>query len=308
MARPSEGIVNAFSVDVEEYFQVSGFAAHVDRDSWVRIPTRLEIGLEKILEIAAHHGVIGTFYFLGWIAERYPGIVQEVVDAGHEVGCHSAEHRLAYEMDPSAFRDDLRRALDAIESAAGRRCRLYRAPSFSITSESLWALQVLAEEGIDVDSSVYPIRHDRYGLAGAPRWPYRPLVDQAHFVEFPPAAARFLGVNVPFGGGGYLRLYPLLFTRWLIRWINAREKRPVMLYVHPWELDSRQPALPGGVLTRWRHRVNLGTTGPKLNRLFSEFRFSSVSAVLENLGGAKALPTFALAQPPAPVRDSGRTS
>lgn len=296
-AAESRGFLNALTVDVEDYFQVSAFERAVSREDWDATPLRLEHGLRQILDVADAAGARATFFFLGWLAERRPDLVRTVAGAGHELACHSYEHRLVYSMTPAEFRSDLRRAIDAIEQAGGERCTLYRAPSYSVTQDSLWALEVLAEEGIRTDSSVYPVVHDRYGIPDAPRGPFRPLPGTPEFVEFPASAVRLAGVNVPCGGGGYLRLFPFWLTRAFLRRINRREGRPAMVYVHPWEFDPEQPRIEAGSVRVLRHRVNLRRTRSRLERLLGEFRFGPLSRVIEELGGAEGFPEVPLRSP-----------
>jgi len=286
---------NAFTVDVEDYFHVSAFESLFPPERWGDVPSRIDGGVRAILEIAAEAGVTGTFFVLGWVAQRRPDLVKAIADAGHEIGCHSLEHRRVYTMTPEAFRSDLRRAMAAIQQVTGKGCVLYRAPSYSITRKSLWALDILAEEGILIDSSIYPIRHDRYGIDSAPLGPFRPLLHHPQFVEFPPSAVRLFGANLPCVGGGYLRIIPFALTKAAIRRINEREQRPAMLYVHPWELDPDQPKVPAGALTNLRHRMNLGETSGRLRVLLGEFPFAPLSSVTATLGGPSAIPFKSLA-------------
>ena len=292
--RVMAAVPNVFSVDVEEYFQVSAFEEHWPRGRWEAIPSRLEQGLDAVLGMASTAGVKGTFFVLGWIAKRHPHLVRRISEAGHELGCHSLEHRLIYLMDEAGFRRDLREARAAIEDASGAGCFVYRAPSFSVTRSSLWALRVLAEEGIRTDSSIYPVVHDRYGIPGAPRSPYRPLKDHPTFVEFPPSTVRWLGLTLPCAGGGYLRLYPSSVTHAAIRRIREREGQPAVVYVHPWEFDPDQPSAQAPWLARARHRVGLGTNAKKLGRLLSAFPFASVSDCVAALGGPTTFPVVEL--------------
>jgi polysaccharide deacetylase family protein (PEP-CTERM system associated) len=281
---------NVFSVDVEEYFQVSAFEDQFPRERWESIPSRLERGLDVVLGVAAAAEVRGTFFVLGWIAKRHPGLVRRIADAGHELGCHSFEHRLVYRMEASAFRRDLRETRRAIQDASGVDSLHYRAPSFSVTRDSLWALRALAEEGIRTDSSIYPVLHDRYGLPGAPRSPYRPLADYPDFVEFPPSTVRWCGLTLPCAGGGYLRLYPSGITHAAIERIRNRDGHPAVVYVHPWEFDPEQPAVSAPWLARARHRVGLTRTVEKLGKLFRSFPFAPMSECIAALGGPAALP------------------
>jgi polysaccharide deacetylase family protein (PEP-CTERM system associated) len=294
--------LNAFSVDVEDYFQVSAFEGLFPRETWTKVPLRVETGLRALLDLAAAADVHGTFYVLGWLARARSDLVRAIADAGHEVGCHGDEHRLVYDMSPESFRSDLVQAVAAIQDVTGTACVVYRAPSYSVTRRSLWALDILADEGFRIDSSIYPIRHDRYGIAGTPPGPYRPLRSRQGFVEFPPSTVRICGVTLPCAGGGYLRAYPLSWTLGAIRRINREEGRPAMVYVHPWELDPAQPSVPAGVMRNLRHRVNLGRTAHRVDRVLREFSFGTVSRVIESLGGAGALPFASLEPPASPTR------
>jgi polysaccharide deacetylase family protein (PEP-CTERM system associated) len=288
--------LNAFTVDLEDYFQVSAYEDAVPREGWSAVPARIESGTHALLDLLETRSVRGTFFVLGWVARQHSRLVRAISERGHEIGCHSNEHRLVYAQTAEEFRADTRKALGAIQDATGRACTLYRAPTFSITRKSLWALRILAEEGIRLDSSIYPVVHDRYGIPGAPRFPYRPLSDAPDFVEFPPSTFRILGMTLPCAGGGYLRIYPSFVTRFAVRSINDGEAQPAVLYVHPWELDPDQPALPGGPLQNLRHRMNIDAMGPRLASLLARFRFSTMSDALAELGGAAALP-FRAPQP-----------
>ncbi len=287
-------LINAFTVDVEDYFQVSAFEKLFPRSRWDEVPLRVERGLELVLRLTERAGVHGTFYILGWLARRRPELVRRIADAGHELGCHSLEHRLVYCMQPEAFRRDLREALKAVEDASGQRVIHYRAPSFSITAKSLWALEILAEEGIRIDSSIYPVRHDRYGISGAPRGPYRPLEDVPEFVEVPPSTVRWLRATLPCAGGGYLRLYPLSVTKAALRRINIREARPAVVYVHPWEFDPDQPVVPTSKLKTLRHRVGMARNTSRVASLLADFPFGTMSDLLASVGGAHSQPLVRL--------------
>lgn len=286
--------INAFTVDVEDYFQVSAFEDLFPRTRWDEVPLRVERGLDRVLELLEDAGVHGTFYILGWLARRRPDLVRKISEGGHELGCHSLEHRLVYSMDRGAFRADLREALDSIEQAAGVRVVHYRAPSFSITAKSLWALEILAEEGIRVDSSIYPVYHDRYGIAGAPRGPFRPLARFPDFVELPPSTVKAFSAVLPCAGGGYLRLYPLGLTRAAIRRIQHQDGRGAVVYVHPWEFDPRQPVVPSSRIKTFRHRVGLSRNYARVRSLLETFRFGTMSHFIQSLGGSQALPLVEL--------------
>jgi polysaccharide deacetylase family protein (PEP-CTERM system associated) len=269
-------ILNALSFDVEDYFHVANFASLVPFSSWDSHPSRVERSTEAILDLLSGRQARATFFVLGWVAERFPGLVRRIAAAGHEVGTHSHQHRLVYKLSKEAFREDLRRSIAVIEDAAGVKVLGHRAPSFSITRESLWALDVLAEEGLRYDSSVFPVRHHRYGIPDAPRSPYEPVPG---LIEFPMSTVRIAGANLPIGGGGYFRLYPYRWTRWGLARLNRRGL-PAMVYLHPWEFDPDQPRLQAPALARFRHYVNLAKTAERLERLLGEFRFASASDVL----------------------------
>ncbi len=275
-------LVNALTVDVEDYYHVSAFEGIVRRDQWDGYASRVADNTRRLLELLAGHGVYATFFVLGWVADRFPDLVREIHAAGHEVGSHGYWHRLIYRQTADEFRDDLRRSRQVLEDAVGTPVAAYRAPSFSITRRSQWALEVLAEEGFRIDSSVFPIYHDRYGLPGAEAHIHPIATPAGTLWEFPPSVVRWAGCTLPIGGGGYLRLYPLWLTcRGLAR-INRRAGAPFLVYVHPWELDPDQPRLIGGsVASRFRHYVNLRGTERKLDALLSRFRFAPLGHVVE---------------------------
>lgn len=271
---------NILTVDVEDYFQVSAFERRVDRAAWDDIPSRVEASTETILEIFADAGARGTFFVLGWVADRFPQLVRRIADAGHELASHSYWHRLVYDLTPEAFRDDLRASRDAIGEAAGVTVTAYRAPSFSLTNRSLWALDVLIEEGFTVDSSIFPMCHDRYGVAGARGDIHVRECDAGSIVEVPPSVWRRRQGAVPVGGG-YFRLFPLGLTRRAIRGIHA-DGSPAMIYTHPWEFDPEQPRMKGiRPPTRFRHYVGLKRTAMRMRKLLREFPFAPMGEVLE---------------------------
>jgi len=275
-------IVSALTVDLEDYFQVTGFEATVPYTSWSAHESRLEWNTVRLLELLEKRGTRATFFALGWTAERHPGLIRRIRAAGHELASHSYAHRLVYRLTPAAFREDTRRAKAVIEGLTGEPVLGYRAPSFSITRRSLWALEILAEEGFAYDSSIYPILRDRYGIPGAPRhaFPIR-LGGTPGLLEIPPTTLRRMGMNLPLGGGGYLRLFPeRLFRRGLAAVIEG-ERRPAILYVHPWELDPEQPRLQAGsLLSRFRHYVNLDKTQARLDRLLATWPFGPARDLL----------------------------
>lgn len=270
-------IVNALSIDVEDYFQVSALAPHVARSAWETMPRRVEGNVERILSLLDEHGAQATFFTLGWVAERHPALVRAMVAAGHEVASHGYGHLRATEQSGEAFSEDIRRAKALLEDIAGVAVRGYRAPSFSIGASNPWALECIAQAGYRYSSSIYPIRHDHYGMPDAPRFAYRSRDD---LTEIPVTTVRLWNRNLPAGGGGYFRLMPYAWSRWCLRRVNARERQPAMFYFHPWELDPGQPRVAGlDARTRFRHYVNLARNEAKLRRLLADFRWGRVDRV-----------------------------
>jgi len=266
---------NILSVDVEDYFHVEAFADVVDRAQWDSFRPRVEANARRLLELLEEQGVQATFFILGWVAERYPALVREIVARGHEPACHSYWHRRVYRLSVEEFREDCRSAKQAIEQAAGRPVFGYRAPSFSITGDSLWALEVLAELGFTYDSSIFPIRHDVYGIPGAPRFPFRLTTAAGTLLEYPISTFRLVGRhNFPVGGGGYLRILPFWYTRLGIQRLWS-EGLPLIVYLHPWEIDPDQPRLEGRLTSRLRHYTNLSRTVPRLQGLLGMGEFTS---------------------------------
>ena len=270
-------VTNVFSVDVEDYFHVEAFSDIVPRERWDSYPLRVESNTRRILDLLDHQGVEATFFILGWVAERRPALVREIADRGHEIACHSYWHRLIYKLTRDEFAEDTRRAKDVIEQAAGRAVTGYRAPSYSITRSSLWALDVLVESGFEYDSSIFPIRHDVYGIPDAPRGPFRIDTGSGPLLEYPITTFRIGGSpNLPVGGGGYLRLLPFWYTR--LGFNRARaEKLPLIAYVHPWEVDPSQPRLRGRARSHVRHYTNLSRMYGRLEALLALGEFSSFS-------------------------------
>jgi polysaccharide deacetylase family protein (PEP-CTERM system associated) len=277
-----DAIVNALSIDVEDYFQVSAFAPHIERDQWDQLPCRIERNVERILALLGASGVSATFFTLGWIAQRYPAVVRRIAAAGHEVASHGFAHRRATEQTPEQFLADIRLAKGVLEDIAGAEVRGYRAPSFSIGPGNAWAFDCIARAGYRYSSSVYPIRHDHYGAPDAQRFAHESVPG---LLELPIATVRMLRSNWPAGGGGYFRLLPYRVSRWSLARINGVDRRPAMFYFHPWELDPEQPRVPGpGLKTRFRHYVNLHRTEQRLARLVRDFRWNRADRVF--LGGA----------------------
>lgn len=291
---PASGIVNAMTIDVEDYFQVSAFEGVVPRTEWDRLESRVTTNTERLLELFGEHSVTGTFFVLGWVAERVPQLVARIAAAGHEIASHGYAHRLIYHQSPDEFREDVRRAKSVIENASGQRVRGYRAPSYSITTRSLWALDVLLEEGHDYDSSIFPIRHDRYGIPRSPRHPYVLSRDERSIVEAPASTVRVASMNLPVAGGGYFRILPYAWTRWGLNRLNRREGRPAIFYLHPWEIDPDQPRLAAGWLSEFRHYRNLHKTERRLRRLLQHFAFGPLGALLDRSSLATRLPLASL--------------
>jgi polysaccharide deacetylase family protein (PEP-CTERM system associated) len=273
-------VINALTVDVEDWFQVSNFEGLVDRDDWDRMESRVERNTGRVLELFARHGVRGTFFVLGWVAERFPGVVREIRDAGHEIASHGHGHELVYRIGRERFASDLVRSVEAIEAACGTRPRGYRAPSFSVDERAPWAFEVLADHGFDFDSSIFPVRHPRYGVPAFSRVPRRVSTGNGATIrEFPLTTLRVAGRNVGAAGGGYLRLFPLPVLETAFRTMN-RAGQPAVLYLHPWELDPGQPRLPVRGLGRFTHYTNLERTESRLERLLDRFRFAPMSEAL----------------------------
>src|SRR5688572_10604872 len=268
------------TVDVEDYYHVSVFEGSVPRNQWESLESRVVRNTERLLDLFDEHAVRGTFFVLGLVAERYPDLVRSIAGRGHELASHGYAHRLVYDQTPDAFREDVRRAKDLIESAGAQPVRGYRAPSFSVTRRSMWALDVLLEEGYTYDASIFPIRHDRYGIPDAPRWPHSIERGRGRIFEVPGSTVRIGSTNLPVAGGGYFRILPYAWTRWGIARVNATERQPAIFYLHPWEIDPDQPRLPAGWLGRFRHYRNLQAAEPRLRRLLVDFSFGPLRLVL----------------------------
>jgi polysaccharide deacetylase family protein (PEP-CTERM system associated) len=273
----ASGITNALSIDVEDYFQVSAFAPVIDRARWDDMPCRVERNVERLLAILAERRCRATFFTLGWIAERYPELVRRIAQEGHEIASHGYGHLRANEQSPVEFLLDIRRAKVLLEDLIGTEVRGYRAPSFSVTESNPWAFDCMAAAGYRYSSSVYPIKHDHYGMPDAPRFPYQA---RSGLIEIPLATTRLFGRNLPAGGGGYFRLLPYELTRWAISRINAVDRRAAVFYLHPWEIDPEQPRVARASLkSRLRHYVNLHRTESRLSRLLGDFRWDRVDRV-----------------------------
>jgi polysaccharide deacetylase family protein (PEP-CTERM system associated) len=275
---------NALSVDVEDYFHVEAFASYISPQEWSSFSPRVEKNVACILDLFNRYQVKATFFILGWVAERFPAVVRQIVTAGHEIGCHGYWHQNIMRLSQDEFRKDVREARRLLMELCQSDVTCYRAPSFSITRRTLWAIQTLAEEGFVLDSSIFPIRHDVYGIPKAPRFPYYHTTAPGHpLLEFPPSTIRVGKHNVGVGGGGYLRLFPYCVTSRSIKYINEKERQPAMVYFHPWELDPDQPRISAKLRSRLRHYTNLAVMENKIERLLRDFEFTTVSEAAAQL-------------------------
>lgn len=278
-------VLNGLSVDVEDWFQVGAFERAIDRHSWDSLPGRVERNVEKILELFGLAGVQATFFTLGWVAQRHPGLMRRIVAGGHELASHGWDHARVFSLGPTAFASDVARARKALENAAGVAVIGYRAPSFSIDQRTPWAYPVLAEQGYVYSSSVAPVAHDHYGWRSAPRFAFRPL-DGSDLVELPVTTAELAGRRLAAGGGGFFRVLPYAFTRWAIRQVNLANRRPAVFYFHPWEIDPDQPRVSHAPLrSRLRHYTNLTGMAAKLERLLREFRWGRIDQLVQQQAG-----------------------
>ena len=278
-------VSNALTIDVEDYFHVAALAPHIHRDSWTSRESRVVGNTQRLLAIFEQFDVRGTFFVLGWVAEQYPQLVRDIAVRGHEIACHGFSHRLVYEQSPEEFYAETLRAKSLLEDITGSAVLGYRAASYSIVRESLWALDILVELGFVYDSSIFPVRHDRYGIPNAGRAPHRMSIPNGKsIVEWPLATAEILGCRLPVAGGGYFRLLPYWLTRWGLTSINRRELRPFIFYLHPWEIDPAQPRVPASWLSRFRHYTNLEKCEARLRRLLGEFKFGTARDGLVQLG------------------------
>lgn len=278
MSAPSQ-VLNGLSVDVEDWFQVGAFETVIDRKDWDGLTCRVERNCAEILALFDAAGVKGTFFALGWIAQRYPQMMRQIADAGHEIASHGWDHARVFTLGREAFAADIQRARSVLEDTTGQRVTGYRAPSFSIDARTPWAHEVLAEQGYVYSSSVAPIVHDHYGWREAPRFTFRP-VDGADLIEIPVTTAEVAGRRMAAGGGGFFRLLPYAVSRWAIRQVNLRDGRPAVFYFHPWEIDPDQPRPEDAPLkSRLRHYTNLDVMAAKLSRLVHEFHWGRMDEV-----------------------------
>jgi len=276
---------NAMTVDVEDYFHVAALSEVIKKEDWSRCEYRAEASTVKLLELFSKHGIQATFFILGWVAQRSPQLIRQIHAAGHEIACHGMSHQLVYKQTPDEFEAETRDSKALLENIIGSSVAGYRAASWSITRQSLWALDIIHSLGFEYDSSVFPVRHDLYGIPDAPR---RPGIIKTpsgkELLEFPPSTAQFAGVRVPVAGGGYFRLLPYWLTRAGLKQINADEGQSFIFYLHPWEVDPDQPRVQASLRSRFRHYTNLTKTYGRLDRLIGEFRFTTVRNVLADTG------------------------
>lgn len=270
-------LTNALTIDVEDYFQVSAFAPYIRRDEWDARECRVERNVDRLLQMLAANNTHATFFTLGWVAERYPDMVRRIVAGGHELASHGHGHERASDLDPAAFRADLDRAKKTLEDVGGVAIRGYRAPSFSIGHGNLWAFDTLLETGHAYSSSIYPIKHDHYGMPDAPRFAHR---RSNGLLEVPVTTVRMGERNLPSSGGGWFRLFPYALSHWMIRQVNQQDRQAAIFYMHPWEIDPGQPRIAGiDAKTRFRHYVNIGRTEARLQRLLQDFRWGRMDRI-----------------------------
>jgi polysaccharide deacetylase family protein (PEP-CTERM system associated) len=275
----ASGLINALTVDVEDWFQVQAYAHIIRREDWDGMECRVERNTHALLDLFAEAGVKGTCFTLGWVADRYPALIRRIVADGHELASHGYWHRLAHQQTQSDFLDDISQARKTLENIGGVPVRGYRAPTFSINARTPWAFDALAEAGYTYSSSIYPIRHDLYGTPDAPRAPHR--VGSGRLLEIPMSTVRLAGRNIPCAGGGYFRLLPYAVFQALLRRLNHGEHMSGVFYTHPWEIDPGQPVVAAPLLSRFRHRVNLGRTEARLKRLLAQFAWDRMDRVFD---------------------------
>ncbi len=277
-------IQNALTVDVEDYFQVSAFAKSIKQNDWDKHPLRVEKNTRRLMDMFDEAQVKATFFVLGWVADRSRGLIKEIAERGHEVACHGYSHQLIYNQTQKVFREETIRSKELLEDITQTPVHGYRAASYSITRDSLWALDILAEAGFVYDSSIFPIRHDRYGIPDAEDVPHLLRTPGDHsLIEFPLSTAKIFNHKLPVAGGGYFRLYPYALTKAGLRQINRRNQ-PFIFYLHPWEIDADQPRIEASWFSRFRHYNNLDKCEPRLQQLLKDFQFSTVLEVLNSLG------------------------
>lgn len=279
---------NALTIDVEDYFHVTAFERYVKIEDWDSFPLRVVVNTHRILDLLEEFSVKATFFVLGWVAQRVPGLVREIMQRGHEIACHGYCHELVYAIGAERFRHDVRRAKGLLEDITGDPVCGYRAPSYSITGKSLWALDILVEEGFTYDSSIFPIVHDIYGIPGGKRFPHEIETRSGKINEFPistfPLRIGWWNYRLPIAGGGYLRLFPAPLVGRAINYINTCESQPTVVYFHPWEIDPDQPRIRAGLRSRFRHYLNLDKMESKIKYLLNSLKFHAIQDVW-NLSG-----------------------
>ena len=281
-------IKNALTIDVEDYFHVAALSEAISPEDWSSMEYRCEANTDRLLEIFDNAGVKGTFFVLGWVAEKSPALVRRIADAGHEIASHGYSHQLVYNQTPEVFREETIKSKELLEEQVQQPVNGYRAASYSITNQSRWALDILAEAGFTWDSSIFPVHHDRYGMPGSPRWPHRLTTDKGHeLVEFPLTTLKFGNFTLPIAGGGYFRLYPYPFSQWGLNQAN-RQGEPFIFYLHPWEIDPGQPRFDVKWFSRFRHYNNLDKCEARLEKLVNHFEFTTVADVLSHKDGQLA--------------------
>ncbi|MEQ1530243.1 MAG: XrtA system polysaccharide deacetylase [Methylococcales bacterium] len=279
MAKTAQAPINAMTVDVEDYFQVSAFEPYIDKKQWDNLPHRVQRNTHQILDLFAANHIKATFFTLGWVAERYPDLVKRIVAEGHELACHGYEHIRVTEQTPEQFRSDIRKTKQLLEDMAGVEVKGYRAASYSICAGNLWALDVLQEQGFKYSSSIYPVKHDLYGIPDAPRFMYQPIAD-SDFKEIPITTVRFGQKNMPCGGGGFFRFYPYVFSKWAFNRVNNQEHQPGIFYFHPWEIDPEQPRQQGlSLKAKTRHYLNLHKMEHRIKMLLTDFNWNTMEHV-----------------------------
>ncbi|MDD5579531.1 MAG: DUF3473 domain-containing protein [Methylobacter sp.] len=270
---------NAMTVDVEDYFQVSAFEPYIAKDQWDTLPHRVQQNTHKILDIFEDKKIKATFFTLGWVAERYPDLIQRIIKDGHELACHGYEHIRVTEQTPEQFRCDVSRTKKLLEDMSGNEVKGYRAASYSIGAKNLWALNVLQEEGFKYSSSIYPVKHDLYGMPDAPRFMFEPIENKS-FKEIPITTIRLGEKNMPCGGGGFFRFYPYALSKWAFNRVNHKEKQSGIFYFHPWEIDPDQPRQEGlSFKTRTRHYLNLHKMENRIKKLLTDFNWDTMANI-----------------------------
>ncbi|MES9987215.1 MAG: XrtA system polysaccharide deacetylase [Candidatus Thiodiazotropha endolucinida] len=277
-------LVNAMTVDVEDYYQVSAFAKNIDKSEWDKYPSRVNTNTNWLLEHFDEHNIKATFFVLGWVAERENQLIKRISDLGHEVACHGYRHDLIYNQTKQVFKEETIKSKSILEDLIGKPVNGYRAASYSITADSIWAIDILCEAGFTYDSSIFPIVHDRYGIPNAETVPHKYCTDSGNeIIEFPLSTVGIGNKRLPISGGGYFRLFPYWMTLQGLRMVN-KKNIPFIFYMHPWEIDVDQPRIKSSLLSEFRHYQNLNKFKPRLTRLINQFEFSTVEEVLYKYG------------------------